>query len=210
MCLWMAFVLTCITLTQCTDISSETQQKAVHTAIKQINITFAYNFKDNKEFRVSLLRGVNKSITVCSGSFNSSYQSFESNNNHSIKCLGIPTESKITLYLSGLTENDTDIYFFRKEDMYPPPYTRYQDNGTVIHVKELVPTGEAPVQKPLWPLVVIGVLAAYSVAITAAFCYILKKERRTRVLQSEYINVVPRRPKCHQPYAPTPVHCRPR
>ncbi|NP_001091201.1 CD28 molecule L homeolog [Xenopus laevis] len=205
----MAFILICIT--QCTGISSETQQQTVLIAIEQIDITFTSNFKDNKEFRVSLFKGVKKSITVCSGSFNSSYQSFESNSNQSIKGLGIPTESKITLYLSGLTENDTDIYYFHKENMYPPPYTCYQDNGTVIHVKELVPTGKPTLPQPILPLLVgIGVTVAYSVAITAAFCYVLKKGRRTRVLQSEYINVVPRRPKCHQPYAPTPAHCRPR
>uniref|UniRef100_A0A6I8PU10 Uncharacterized protein n=1 Tax=Xenopus tropicalis TaxID=8364 RepID=A0A6I8PU10_XENTR len=134
MCLWMAFLLSCITVTECTD-SSETQQQVVLVAVKQIEITFPSNFKDNKESRVSLLRGVKKSITVCSGSFNSSYQSFESNAYQSIRCIGIPTENKITFHLSGLTENHTDIYFFRKEDMYPPPYTCYQDNGTVIHVK---------------------------------------------------------------------------
>ncbi|KAE8580368.1 hypothetical protein XENTR_v10024402 [Xenopus tropicalis] len=210
MCLWMAFLLSCITVTECTD-SSETQQQVVLVAVKQIEITFPSNFKDNKESRVSLLRGVKKSITVCSGSFNSSYQSFESNAYQSIRCIGIPTENKITFHLSGLTENHTDIYFFRKEDMYPPPYTCYQDNGTVIHVKELVAPVKDPLPQPQWPLLVaIGVMAAYSLTITAAFFYILKKGRRTRVLQSEYINVVPRRPKCHQPYAPAPVHCRPR
>ncbi|KAG8432731.1 hypothetical protein GDO86_017100 [Hymenochirus boettgeri] len=189
------------------DVAAENQLKPVLKTFKTINLTFISNFTDKTEFQVSLLRGVKRSITFCKGSFNSSYQLFMFDDSY-IKCTGIPTESNITFQLSGLNENHTDIYFLKKEGMYPPPYTCHQDDSTVIHVKEEFFKANCSDPQSVWPLLVtIIVTGSYSVGITAALlCYILKKANKNRILQSEYINVVPRRPKSHQPYAQTPMY----
>ncbi|XP_056390996.1 T-cell-specific surface glycoprotein CD28 isoform X2 [Hyla sarda] len=180
------------------------------------SLTFYHNFNaSNKEFRVSLIRGINKKSIVCEGSFNASQSQlpFDYNN-----CKVIPSASQVTFHLWSINEEDTDIYFFCKEDMYPPPYICDCDEGTIIHVKEhkqheKVKQPEKDIkyiqEVPLSVLIVLGCIAAYSLIITTSFLYILRKKRRTRILQSEYINVVPRRPKNHMPsmpYATRPVH----
>uniref|UniRef100_A0A8C9AE68 CD28 molecule n=1 Tax=Prolemur simus TaxID=1328070 RepID=A0A8C9AE68_PROSS len=61
--------------------------------------------------------------------------------------------------------------------------------------------------KPFWALVVVGgILAFYSLLVTVALCTCWMRSRRSRLLQSDYMNMTPRRPgptrKHYQPYAP--------
>uniref|UniRef100_A0A8D2AR39 CD28 molecule n=1 Tax=Sciurus vulgaris TaxID=55149 RepID=A0A8D2AR39_SCIVU len=68
-----------------------------------------------------------------------------------------------------------------------------------------VPSPESP--KPFWALVVLsGVLGTYSLLSTMLLFYFWMKRQRTRLLQSDYMNMTPRRPgptrKHYQPYAP--------
>ncbi|KAM8934100.1 T-cell-specific surface glycoprotein CD28 [Pelodytes ibericus] len=204
MIVWMVLSIIFIPLTE--SFKHEKNRSHIIVAYRTLNLTFyCYSNDTEKEFKVSLIKGINKEKTVCKGSFNSSHQPFQHQN-----CRITPTEHTITLYLWGLTENDTDIYFFVREEMYPPPYTIKTDNGTIIHVKEVVST---PViqesQQSLLPMLATVIcLAVYSTCISAALIYFVRKGKKTRILQSEYINVVPRRPKHHQPYAPPPMHSR--
>ncbi|XP_068103034.1 T-cell-specific surface glycoprotein CD28 isoform X2 [Hyperolius riggenbachi] len=173
-----------------------------------INLTYHGDFKGpGKEFKVSLSRGINKSEVVCVGSFNSTQLPFEDNN-----CSVSPTASHVTFYLWGLNENNTDIYFFQKEVMYPPPYTNEWDNGIIVHVKEpawSIPEKKVNVHFSLSLLITLCGFIVYSFIITTAFIYIVRKGKRTKIQQSEYINVVTRRPKppkSFASYAGTPAN----
>ncbi|KAM5228597.1 T-cell-specific surface glycoprotein CD28 isoform 2-T2 [Ctenodactylus gundi] len=69
------------------------------------------------------------------------------------------------------------------------------------------PTHLSPESKPFWAVVVIGgVLAFYSMLVTVAFYLYWIKSKRARLLQSDYMNMTPRRPgptrRHYQPYAP--------
>ncbi|XP_063788721.1 T-cell-specific surface glycoprotein CD28 [Pseudophryne corroboree] len=208
---WMILSVGLIMLIECIG-ASPGKTRLLRFAHNSINLTFYRNFNyTNKEFKVSLIRGINKTGIVCKGSFNESQIPFEYNN-----CTVIPAANNVTFNLWGLNENSTDIYFFRREVMYPPPYTS-EDEGTVIQkeypVCKTAEREEIPKTFPLSLWVALGVCGLYIIIITTAFLYILRKGRRMRIQQSEYINVVPRRPKNHKPYVPyamTPVHSRTR
>lgn len=165
-------------------------------------LTFYHNFTEedgNKEYRVSLFRGINKTSRLCEGSFNATKLPFDSNN-----CRVIPSASQVTFHLQSLNDTDTDIYFFCKEDMYPPPYICECDEGTIIHVKELKLDKEViEIQKmTLSGWIILGCIIPYSLIITILYVSMWRNRRRKRIQQSEYINVVPRRPKNHKPYIP--------
>ncbi|MEE6490235.1 hypothetical protein FKM82_015806 [Ascaphus truei] len=167
MILWMFLSLGFISLAQCKDAGTESNKTSVLIAYKSVNISFQSNFMDKKkEFQVSLLKGLNKARTVCVGSFNSSYLPFQSNKD--LNCMVTPTESSVAFYLWDLNENHTDIYYFYREDMHPPPYTCSFDNGTIIHVKECAISREL---SWLFPSI-LGVSVLYCIFMTAAFCYI--------------------------------------
>ncbi|XP_053546909.1 T-cell-specific surface glycoprotein CD28 isoform X2 [Bombina bombina] len=156
MILWTAMLLWVMLMNECRGISSSCSiftpdllarsislssgstdgtNSSVLIAYKSISITFHGNFTDKKkEYHVALRRGVNNAKSVCMGSFNSSYQPFTITKD--INCTVIPNATSVTFNLWGLTEAHTDIYYFYKEDMHPPPYTCSRDNGTIIHVKE--------------------------------------------------------------------------
>ncbi|KAM5151853.1 T-cell-specific surface glycoprotein CD28 [Mantella aurantiaca] len=208
---WIILTIGLITLIQCIDTIPRNYGYIVH-AIDSISLTFYSDFNDTeKEFKVSLNRGINKSEIVCVGSFNSSQITFQGNN-----CNVTQAENHVTFHLWGLTANNTDIYFFQKEVMYPPPYLRECDEGTIIHIKEpacLKEENKANQETSRTPIIALGCVALYSIIISTAFVYIVRKGRRTRIQQSEYINVVPRRPRPHLscvPYATTPVNCHSR
>ncbi|XP_075687635.1 T-cell-specific surface glycoprotein CD28 [Rhinoderma darwinii] len=164
------------------------------------SLTYFHNFNGtSKEFRVSLFRGINKTSSVCEGSINATRLPFDCEN-----CRVVPSASNVTFHLRSLHESDTDIYFFCKEVMYPPPYICECDEGTIVHVKEHILHKEVvEIRKlPLGLLITLGCMTAYGLIITTAFIYIMINRRRKRIQQSEYINVVPRRPKNHKPYIP--------
>ncbi|XP_030065528.1 T-cell-specific surface glycoprotein CD28 [Microcaecilia unicolor] len=176
-------------------------QSPVLVVYDSVNLTCNCNCKETtKEFRASLRRGASKSVEICAGSFNISYQSFESNDK--ISCFVVKDEEKVTFHLRNLNVNHTDIYFCKLETMYPPPYLYTTDNGTVIHVKEKL-FCEPP--KPFLLMVaLVGMLVFYSVLMTAAGCYCWQKSKKTKLHQSDYMNTTPRRPnKYYQPYIPT-------
>ncbi|KAM3915998.1 T-cell-specific surface glycoprotein CD28 [Leptodactylus fuscus] len=190
-----------------TSDSSLGRKKCIFYSHNSNSLTLHHNFNDaGKEFRVSLFRGINKTRSICEGSFNATHIPFAYDN-----CTVIPSASHVTFHLQSLNEDDTDIYFFCKQVMYPPPYICECDEGTIIHVKEPILQKEVIeiTKAPLTFLIILACIAAYSIIITASFLYIWRKKRRMRIQQSEYINVVPRRPKNQKsyiPYADSPVH----
>lgn len=162
-----------------------------------------------KEFRASLYKGADSAVEVCVVNGNYSHQ-LQFHSNTGFNCDGKLGNETVTFYLWNLYVNQTDIYFCKIEVMYPPPYIdNEKSNGTIIHVKEkcLCPALLSPDSKPFWPLVVIGgVLAFYSLLVTVVLFTFWMKSKRSRILQSDYMNMTPRRlgptRKHYQPYAP--------
>ncbi|CAM5147827.1 unnamed protein product [Eretmochelys imbricata] len=174
---------------------------------------YAYNGTGN-EFRASLNKGTDRAVEVCSVSWNGSFHNHHSNKE--FNCLvAVDSHTKqVNFSLWKLNTDQTDIYFCKIEVMFPPPYI-YNDksNGTVIHVAEmLLQSPEIESATPFWALVVtLGFLAFYSVLITATFVICWWKNKRNRILTSDYMNMTPRHPpgpknKHYQPYAPTRIH----
>ncbi|KAK1336570.1 hypothetical protein QTO34_002603 [Cnephaeus nilssonii] len=143
-----------------------------------VNLSCKYTYNlFSKEFRASLTR---EQIVL--------WKSFRSKTG--FHCDGKLGNETVTFYLWNLFVNQTDIYFCKIEVMYPPPYIdNEKSNGTIIHVKENhhCPAHRTPESsKPFWALM---------------------KSKRNRVLQSDYLNMTPRRlgptRRHYHPYAPS-------
>lgn len=177
-----------------------------------VNLTCKYTHNIlSKEFRASLYKGVDSAVEVCVVNGNYTHR-FQFQSNTGFHCDGKLGNETVTFYLRNLYVNQTDIYFCKIEVMYPPPYIGNQkSNGTIIHVKEnpLCPNLSIDDSSKLfWALVVVGgILTFYSLLITVAFCICWMESKKSRMLQSDYMNMTPRRPgptrKHYQPYAPT-------
>ncbi|EHB18254.1 T-cell-specific surface glycoprotein CD28 [Heterocephalus glaber] len=177
----------------------------------EVNLSCKYTYNlFSKEFRASLYKGVDSAVEVCvvNGNFSHPLQ-FHSNTG--FNCDGNFDNETVTFYLRNLFVNQTDIYFCKIEVMYPPPYLDEKSNGTIIHVIERHHPHPCvrlcPESKPFWTVVVVGgVVAFYSVVVTMAFYLYWIKSKRTRLLQSDYMNMTPRRlgptRRHYQPYAP--------
>ncbi|XP_067405925.1 T-cell-specific surface glycoprotein CD28 [Emydura macquarii macquarii] len=178
---------------------------------------YAYNGTGN-EFRASLNKGADRAVEVCSVSWNGSFHNHNSNKDFNCIVAADSNIKQVNFNLWNLKANQTDIYFCKIEVMFPPPYI-YNDksNGTVIHVKGKTQNHNCSIFFPqptrlLWALVVtLGILAFYSILITATFVVCWWKNKRNRILTSDYMNMTPRHPpgtknKHYQPYAPTRIH----
>ncbi|XP_017198104.1 T-cell-specific surface glycoprotein CD28 isoform X1 [Oryctolagus cuniculus] len=177
----------------------------------EVNLSCKYTYNlFSKEFRASLYKGADSAVEVCvvNGNFSHPHQ-FHSTTG--FNCDGKLGNETVTFYLKNLYVNQTDIYFCKIEVMYPPPYLdNEKSNGTIIHVKEqhFCPAHPSPKSSTLfWVLVVVGaVLAFYSMLVTVALFSCWMKSKKNRLLQSDYMNMTPRRPgptrKHYQPYAP--------
>ncbi|NWI70928.1 CD28 protein, partial [Todus mexicanus] len=184
------------------------------------NATLVCNYTYNgtgKEFRASLHRGTDSAVEVCFISWNTT--KISSNSNKEFNCQGTNYKDKVIFNLWNMSASQTDIYFCKIEAMYPPPYVyNEKSNGTVIHVKVffVLFLKETPVQTqepqsaiPLWIMVAMtGVLAFYSMLITAVFINYWQKSKKSMYHQSDYMNMTPRHPPYHKKkgypsYAPT-------
>ncbi|XP_014691872.1 T-cell-specific surface glycoprotein CD28 isoform X1 [Equus asinus] len=181
----------------------------VHNNAVNLSCKYTYNLF-SKEFRASLYKGADSAVEVCVVNGNHSHQ-LQFHSNTGFNCDGKLGNETVTFYLWNLYVNQTDIYFCKIEVMYPPPYIdNEKSNGTIIHVKEkhLCPVHLfTESSTPFWALAVTGgVLAFYSLLVTVALCTCWMRNRRSRTLQSDYMNMTPRRPgptrKHYQPYAP--------
>ncbi|NWI24636.1 CD28 protein, partial [Sula dactylatra] len=178
---------------------------------------YTYN-GTGKEFRASLHKGTDSAVEVCFISWNMTKTS--TNSNKEFNCQGIHDKDKVIFYLWNMSASQTDIYFCKIEAMYPPPYVyNEKSNGTVIHVKGFcfhvlkvffVPFLKEPQSAiPLWIMVAVtGVLAFYSMLITAVFINYWQKSKKNMYHQSDYMNMTPRHPpyqknKGYPSYAPT-------
>ncbi|XP_031223551.1 T-cell-specific surface glycoprotein CD28 [Mastomys coucha] len=171
-----------------------------------LSCRYSYNLLA-KEFRASLYKGVNSDVEVCVGNGNFSYQP-QFRPNVGFNCDGDFDNETVTFRLWNLHVNHTDIYFCKIEVMYPPPYLdNEKSNGTIIHIKEKHLCHAQASSKLFWALVVAaGVLFCYGLLVTVALCITWTNSRRNRLLQSDYMNMTPRRlgptRKHYQPYAP--------
>ncbi|NWU75546.1 CD28 protein, partial [Onychorhynchus coronatus] len=172
---------------------------------------YTYN-GTGKEFRASLHKGSDSAIEVCFISWNTSRSS--STSAKEFNCQGAPDKDKVIFNLWNMNASQTDIYFCKIEVMYPPPYVyNEKSNGTVIHVQGKLETPiqiqEALPSIPLWIMATAtGVIAFYSMLITAVFINYWQKSKRNIYHQSDYMNMIPRHPpyqknKGYPSYAPT-------
>ncbi|XP_015490581.1 T-cell-specific surface glycoprotein CD28 [Parus major] len=169
---------------------------------------YTYN-GTGKEFRASLHKGTDSSVEVCFISWNTT--KISSNSNKEFNCQGYHDKDKVIFSLWNMNANQTDIYFCKIEVMYPPPYVyNEKSNGTVIHVKETPTQIQEPQSAiPLWILATVtGILALYSMLITAVFINYWQKFKKNMYHQSDYMNMIPRHPpyqknKGYPSYAPT-------
>ncbi|NXK38319.1 CD28 protein, partial [Piprites chloris] len=169
---------------------------------------YTYN-GTGKEFRASLHKGTDSAIEVCFISWNTTKSI--SNSTKEFNCQGAHDKDKVIFNLSNMNASQTDIYFCKIEVMYPPPYVHNEkSNGTVIHVQETpIQTQEPLPAIPLWIMpTVTGVLAFYSMLITAVFINYWQKSKKNKYHQSDYMNMTPRHPpyqknKGYPSYAPT-------
>uniref|UniRef100_A0AAA9TZV7 T-cell-specific surface glycoprotein CD28 n=1 Tax=Bos taurus TaxID=9913 RepID=A0AAA9TZV7_BOVIN len=176
----------------------------------EVNLSCKYTYNlFSKEFRASLYKGADSAVEVCAVNGNHSHPL--QSTNKEFNCTVKVGNETVTFYLQDLYVNQTDIYFCKLEVLYPPPYIdNEKSNGTIIHVKEkhLCPSPRSPESsKPFWALVVVnGVLVFYSLLVTVALSNCWMKNKRNRMLQSDYMNMTPRRPgptrRHYQPYAP--------
>lgn len=176
-----------------------------------VNLTCNYTHNIfSKEFRASLYKGVDSAMEVCVVNGNYSHQ-LRFYSSTGFNCDGKLGNETVTFYLRNLSVNQTDIYFCRIEVMYPPPYIDNQkSNGTIIHVRDKLPCPPSLSSEPsklFWALVVVGgILTFYSLLITVILFTYWMKLKNNRILQSDYMNMTPRRlgptRKHYQPYAP--------
>ncbi|NXU08155.1 CD28 protein, partial [Pardalotus punctatus] len=195
---------------------------AQHPLLTVVNqtATLVCNYTYNgtgKEFRASLHKGTDSSVEVCFISWNTT--KISSNSSKEYNCQGNRDKDKVIFNLWNMNANQTDIYFCKIEVMYPPPYVyNEKSNGTVIHVKgklrnlcRRTPTQTQEPQSaiPLWILATVtGILALYSMLITAIFINYWQKSKKSMYHQSDYMNMTPRHPpyqknKGYPSYAPT-------
>uniref|UniRef100_A0A8C3SGP3 CD28 molecule n=1 Tax=Chelydra serpentina TaxID=8475 RepID=A0A8C3SGP3_CHESE len=172
---------------------------------------YVYNGTGN-EFRASLNKGTDRAVEVCSVSWNGSFHNHHSNKEFNCLVAVDSHKKQVNFDLWKLNTEQTDIYFCKIEVMFPPPYI-YNDksNGTVIHVKVPCQVQIPSATSFLALVVTLGFLGFYSVLITAAFVICWWKNKRNRILTSDYMNMTPRLPpgpknKHYQPYAPTRIH----
>ncbi|NXX20483.1 CD28 protein, partial [Podargus strigoides] len=194
------------------------QQPLLTVANKTATLVCKYTYNGTaKEFRASLHKGTDSAVEVCSISWNTTKLS--SNSNKEFNCQGIHDKDKVIFNLWNMSANQTDIYFCKIEAMYPPPYVyNEKSNGTVIHVqgklRNLCRPTPIQTQEPqsaisLWIMVAVtGVLAVYSMLITAVFINYWQKSKKSMYHQSDYMNMTPRHPpyqknKGYPSYAPT-------
>uniref|UniRef100_A0A8D1K9S4 T-cell-specific surface glycoprotein CD28 n=2 Tax=Sus scrofa TaxID=9823 RepID=A0A8D1K9S4_PIG len=176
----------------------------------EVNLSCKYTYNlFSKEFRASLYKGADSAVEVCVVNVNYS-RLLQFKPNTGFNCDVKYGNETVTFYLRNLHVNQTDIYFCKIEVLYPPPYIdNEKSNGTIIHVKEKHCPAPRPPEssKIFWVLVVVnGVVAFYSLVVTLALFFYWMKSKRTRMLQSDYMNMTPRRlgptRKHYQPYAP--------
>ncbi|XP_014809729.1 PREDICTED: T-cell-specific surface glycoprotein CD28 [Calidris pugnax] len=186
------------------------QRPLLIVANKTATLVCNYTYNGTgKEFRASLHKGTDSAVEVCFISWNTTNTS--SNSNKEFNCTGSHNKDKVIFSLWNMSASQTDIYFCKIEAMYPPPYVyNEKSNGTVIHVKEtLIQTQEPQSAIPLWIMVAVtGVLAFYSMLITAVFINYWQKSKKNMYHQSDYMNMTPRHPphqknKGYPSYAPT-------
>ncbi|XP_074857868.1 T-cell-specific surface glycoprotein CD28 [Carettochelys insculpta] len=213
------WIFAALSFTQAAEVTENKilveQHPLIVTYNRSVNLAckYAYNGTGN-EFRASLNKGADRAVEVCYISWNGSSHKNHSNANFNCLVTVDSNEKQVNFSLWNLNTEQTDIYFCKIEVMFPPPYI-YNDksNGTVINVREIPHRPpELQHERPFWALVVtLGVLAFYSVLITAAFVICWWKNKRNRILMSDYMNMTPRHPpapknKHYQPYAPTRIH----
>uniref|UniRef100_A0A8D0HDT2 CD28 molecule n=1 Tax=Sphenodon punctatus TaxID=8508 RepID=A0A8D0HDT2_SPHPU len=166
---------------------------------------YTYKKKGEQEFSASLHKGADSAVEVCSVVWNSTYHNFKASPD--FNCLVAYGDKEVNFTLWNMHVNQTDIYFCKIEARYPPPYFHSgESNGTVLHVKE--PQSQSEAGTFMVMAAAVGVIAFYSMLITAAFIYCWLKNKKNRILQKDYINMLPRHPpaprnKNYHPYAPT-------
>ncbi|KAG9477199.1 hypothetical protein GDO78_002545, partial [Eleutherodactylus coqui] len=153
--------------------SSPLKNRCTFYAHSKNSLMFYHKFNETiEELKVEFFRGINKTSSICKGLFNATQLPFDCNNFRVI-----PSRNHVTFHQWSLNENDTDIYYFCMEVMYPPPYIKNCDDGTIIHVKEVQKEVNENQKSPLSLLIILGCIAAYSLLITTSFLYMLVRQR---------------------------------
>nr|XP_019961048.1 PREDICTED: T-cell-specific surface glycoprotein CD28-like [Paralichthys olivaceus] len=93
---------------------------------------------DPEEVRVTLLRGLHGSRSLCSTMLNfTEPRETDEGEGEEVQCSAEVTGGVVQVTVSGLKAPDTDLYRCEVEILYPPPYLRLTGNGTLIHVQDI-------------------------------------------------------------------------
>ncbi|XP_003223584.1 T-cell-specific surface glycoprotein CD28 isoform X2 [Anolis carolinensis] len=174
------------------------EQSPLHVVVSQ-NAEISCNYTSQKELnllKISLLKGVEKRVHVCSYSWNTTSNATKTERDFNCWVDFAKKQNKTTFHLQNLHVNQTDIYICKIEDLYPPPYeASVSHNGTLIHVKGV---SEVPVcqchQHGLEYMLMIAaiiIFIVYSVTVTAACYYCWRKAKKNRIVRNDYFNMTP-------------------
>ncbi|KAL2080908.1 hypothetical protein ACEWY4_022761 [Coilia grayii] len=102
-----------------------------------------------EELHVTLLKGLHGEAAVCEGYLNTTQLSWRTREPNA--CHASVTNLGVTVTVSGLKGEDTDLYRCLLDVIYPPPYLRRFGNGTLVYVPGERETGLFPAGDPVTP-----------------------------------------------------------
>lgn len=86
-----------------------------------------------KEIQVSLYKGLHGHERICGVFVNLSEPYFTTDG--TVNCRGNISSGRVDMIITGLRGEDTDIYRYEIDILFPPPYRTLVGNGTVVYIQ---------------------------------------------------------------------------
>nr|XP_056717191.1 T-cell-specific surface glycoprotein CD28 [Euleptes europaea] len=191
MILWILTALNAIQLTSQTEkVISVVQPSLLVAENKSATVLCSYtcNSPEMKTFKASMFKGTARNVEVCSVTWNKTFQKYNDSKSE-ISCRAEANTTAVKFNLFNLSVAHTDIYLCKIEVIYPAPYHHSEGNGTVIHVKEELQREQRPEYSGAMAAG-LAIIACYSVAVTGALVYCRVRNRKKRLPQKDYHNMI--------------------